>query len=182
MSNRLQFAISLAEFVHEDQFYGDKKYIAHLRDVASIMEDWIDNPGLSNISMFDLYDDLVDVFIIAYLHDSIEDTNLNLKTIENLFGQFVAECISLLTDPKLKNRKERKKASHEKLSKVKDKYQLALVVKAADRLANVRACINSKDDRIDMYREEYLEFKTAVFREGLNGSLFDELDRLLLKE
>ena len=58
--------------------------------------------------------------------------------------------------------------------------ELALVVKAADRLANVRACIaDRKRDLLDVYRDEQEAFRRAAFRPGLCDALWTELDAAL---
>ncbi len=58
--------------------------------------------------------------------------------------------------------------------------QLALVVKVADRLSNVRACVDDANRRLwDVYRGEQVMFKASAFRLGLCDDLWLELEGLL---
>ena len=53
----------------------------------------------------------------------------------------------------------------------------ALIVKAADRLANMRASESGKrEDLLAMYVQEYTEFKQAVYRENLCDDIWLALD------
>ena len=115
---------------HGEQKYGDKPYIHHLEAVVKILEPYGDEAKL-----------------IGYLHDVAEDTLISIKDIETEFGQFVAACVAILSDEPGANRKERKSKTYEKMLKVTGKEELALVVKAADRLANIEACISDKNMR-----------------------------------
>lgn len=120
--------------------------------------------------------------IIAYLHDTLEDTDLSKDEVQRNFGEVVAQCVEIVTDPEGPNRKARKKALHDRLWAIQadSPVALALVVKAGDRLANVRAsAAESRKDLLDMYRREHQEFRKAVFRPGLNDDLISETDRLL---
>jgi guanosine-3',5'-bis(diphosphate) 3'-pyrophosphohydrolase len=57
---------------------------------------------------------------------------------------------------------------------------LLLVVKAADRLANVRACLGDhKRSMWEFYCSEHPVFRTAAYRAGLCDSLWSELDLAL---
>jgi hypothetical protein len=46
--------------------------------------------------------------------------------------------------------------------------ELALIVKACDRLTNIRACVSDKNhEKIAIYKSEYPIFKNSIFREGI---------------
>jgi (p)ppGpp synthase/HD superfamily hydrolase len=111
--------------------------------------------------------DLVRVYVdivvtIAYLHDIVEDTGVTVDYIKYEFGCFVSECVGILTDESGVNRIERKTKTYQKMSLVTGEHELALIVKVADRLANVTACINDGDeDRLHVYRLR------SVYRDGL---------------
>lgn len=118
--------------------------------------------------------------MLAYLHDTIEDTHISNGDIANDFGIYIATCAGMLTDEPGLNRQERKLRSHAKLSRIKGIFELALIVKAADRLANVRACIDQSNRRLfTMYQDEHPAFRTAAFRVGLCPEIWKELDALL---
>ncbi len=110
--------------VHGDQKYGDDPYSKHLDAVATLAAPF----GAQAIT-------------VAYLHDAVEDTSATLATIEAQFDAFIATCVGLLTDEPGATRKERKAKTYAKMASVTGPTELALIVKAADRLANVRACV-----------------------------------------
>lgn len=165
MSSRIALARSLADFMHGDQKYAAQRYVTHLDAVAEIVTDRGE-----------------DAVVIAYLHDSVEDTPLLGASIENIFGATVAACVDAVTDPPGANRKERKAGSYAKLAAIEvgSQRELALVVKAADRLANVRACVREKNTQLlEMYRGEQPTFRSAVRREALNEEWVREIDALV---
>lgn len=153
----VQLARAVAVTAHADQRYGLDPYSVHLDAVATLVRPY--GPY---------------AVIVAYLHDAAEDTPLEFGQIAGMFGTFVAECVQLLTDEGGHNRAARKAATNAKLAGVGEPHHLALVVKAADRLANVRA-----GGKADMYRKEHAAFRAACFREGLCPELWAELDSLL---
>jgi (p)ppGpp synthase/HD superfamily hydrolase len=159
----LQKARPFAVASHGDQKYGDHPYVFHLDAVAKLAEPYGE-----------------DATIVAYLHDVVEDTDATVESIEALFGPKVAACVGLLTDEPSANRKERKAKTYAKLAEVRGPSELALVVKAADRLANVRACLEDQKKSLwDLYRSEYAVFRRSAFRAGHCDPLWNELDRLL---
>ena len=92
----------------------------------------------------------------------------------------LAACVALLTDQPGANRKERKAAAYAKLAQVSGPLELALIVKAADRLANVRASVKDDNARmLQVYRGEHPTFRQAAYRPGLCDPLWSELDALL---
>ena len=117
--------------------------------------------------------------VIAYLHDVVEDADIELNTIEIEFGKFVADCVSILTDEAGNNRKERKEKTNFKMKNVSGELEMALIVKASDRLANMLACIaDNNHELLSMYKNEHEAFKNSVYREGLCDMLWYELDRI----
>lgn len=156
-------ARAFAVQAHGDQTYGDKPYSFHLDMVAGNLAPYGEQAQ-----------------VVGYLHDVVEDTNVTKEAVEEEFGSFVAECVGLLTDEQGANRKERKAKTYEKLSRVSGPTQLALVVKVADRLANVKACAaDGKRALWEVYLSEQATFKGAAYRAGLCDPLWAELDELL---
>ena len=146
---------------HGEQKYGDKPYIHHLEAVVKILEPYGNGAKL-----------------IGYLHDVAEDTHISIKEIEKEFGPFVAACVAMLSDEPGANRKERKSKTYEKMSKVAGKEELALVVKAADRLANIEACISDKNmSLLSMYQNEHEAFSKAVYRQGLCDDIWKRINK-----
>lgn len=160
-----------ASWAHGDQKYGEEPYVAHLDEVAAKVAQYLPDGD---------DDDIQDV---AYLHDVVEDTPVTVAFVEEYFGVIVSTAVAQLTDPEAPNRKERKRLLHErlkKLSSAKLPYRLALIVKAADRLANVKRCAEEDNEKmLKMYADEHPEFREATYREGLCEGIWEELDSLL---
>lgn len=149
--------------VHGNQLYDGKPYVVHLDEVANIVKPWGEH-----------------AVILAYLHDEGEDVNKHLPrnerigSIRSVFGDKIAREVDLITDEDGKNRRERKTNTYPKLSAAGPDMSLAIVVKVADRLANVRhGRLN------DMYRKEHPQFKAAAYRPGLCDQLWREIETIL---
>jgi (p)ppGpp synthase/HD superfamily hydrolase len=131
---------------HGDQKYGDKPYVYHLDAVANLVTEF--GPVYQ---------------AAAYLHDILEDTKVTSDEIRKEFGDDITEAVILLTDEPGRNRKERKAKTNQKLAATDNK--VALVVKAADRLANMEeSAKDPSSGKLDMYIKEYNDFAKAVYR------------------
>jgi (p)ppGpp synthase/HD superfamily hydrolase len=157
-------ARDFAATAHGEQKYGTAPYVVHLDEVARI------------VSSVDPHEDAA---AVAYLHDVLEDTSVTAETVEGNFGTFVRLCVEIVTDPPGATRKERKALLHERLKAVPESHYLALIVKAADRLANVRSSARDNPGLLSMYRKEHAAFKDAAFRPGLCDELWAEMERHL---
>lgn len=147
---------------HGDQKYGEAPYAVHLDDVAVLVQPY----GPTAVT-------------VAYLHDVIEDSPTTLSEVRDAYGVLVADCVDLLTDPPGVNRRERKMALFARLKEVRGVTELALVVKVADRLANLQACIEGKNlSLLQMYLNEHAAFQEAVFRPGLCDDLWGRISAL----
>ncbi|WP_418128262.1 HD domain-containing protein [Variovorax sp. 375MFSha3.1] len=149
--------------MHGDQKYGTHPYVHHLDAVAALLQPYGDKAR-----------------VVGYLHDVVEDTAATVADVRSRFGDLVASCVALLTDAPGANRKERKARTYAALAEVKGDEELALLVKAADRLANVRACVADGQRALwDTYHGEHPTFRAAAFRAGQCDALWSELDTLL---
>jgi len=158
-----QQARSFAIKAHAQQRYGDHPYSFHLDAVAALAAPYGE-----------------EAVVVAYLHDTAEDTEVTIAEIGNRFGPKIASCVSLLTDEPGDSRKERKAKTYAKLAQVHATNELALVVKTADRLANVRACLADRKHSLwQLYRSEHEVFKASAYRAELCEPLWVELDSLL---
>lgn len=163
MSLLQQQARAFAIAAHAEQRYGDHPYSFHLDAVAALAAPYGKEAS-----------------VVAYLHDAVEDTQVTIEDIERKFAAKVAACVRLLTDERGENRRERKAKTYTKLAEVQEPHELALIVKAADRLANVRAClVDRKRDLWQLYQSEHAGFKAAAYRSRLCDPLWVELDVLL---
>lgn len=155
-------ARSFAIEAHGDQKYGPHPYQVHLDAVAALASDYGETAG-----------------VVAYLHDVVEDTTVELSAIEERFGKRVAECVSILTDEPGANRQERKRKTYRKMTEVSGELELALIVKAADRLANMLACIADGNSRLlEVYKQEHEAFTAAAYRQDLCFPLWHEMHRI----
>lgn len=143
--------------------YGDQQYSFHLDAVVELLADFGQEAQ-----------------IVGYLHDVVEDTVVSLQAVREKFGDRVADCVALVTDETGTNRKERKARTNAKLAAVTDKNEVALLVKAADRLANLRASARGgSGSKLEMYRREHFAFRQAAYRPGLCDEMWQEMDRIL---
>jgi (p)ppGpp synthase/HD superfamily hydrolase len=152
---------------HADHAYGEHPYSVHLEEVAELVREVDPSPLAEDV---------------AYLHDVLEDCDHTKDELEELFGADVADAVHCVTDPPGHNRKTRKQRLHGILAGLDpkvDPFRVALLVKAADRLANVRSCVKLGDKRLGMYRKEHPTFRIATFREGICDVIWTELDELL---
>ena len=147
---------------HGSQMYGELHYSVHLDAVASLVKDHGETAE-----------------VIAYLHDVVEDTGVGLDVITREFGTFVSECVAIVTDEPGNTRKERKAKTYKKMAQVSGAVELALLVKAADRLANVRSCIAGNNHRLmNIYKSEYPVFKHSAYRENMCEEIWSELQKI----
>jgi (p)ppGpp synthase/HD superfamily hydrolase len=162
-TSHVNAARAYALSMHGAQMYGAHPYSHHLDAVAATLA-----PHGQEAQ------------VIGYLHDVVEDTGATVADVRTRFGNKVAACVELLTDAPGANRKERKSKTYAKLSRVTGAEELALVVKVADRLSNVRACVvDAHRELWSLYRGEHTVFKTSAFRPGLCDELWFELDDLM---
>ena len=149
--------------MHGDQKYGVHPYVHHLDAVATLLRPYGEQAR-----------------VVGFLHDVVEDTEATVADVRSRFGDLVARCVALLTDAPGANRSERKAKTYAARAPVTGEEELALVVKAADRLANVRACVADGHRTLwDTYHGEHPTFRAAAFRKGQCDPLWVELDALL---
>ncbi|MBX2858318.1 MAG: HD domain-containing protein [Cellvibrionaceae bacterium] len=150
---------------HGNQSYGQHPYWVHLDDVAKLAADFGER-----------------AVVISYLHDVVEDTPTTIKEIQENFSEFVADCVEIVTDEPGETRKLRKAKTYKKMASVHGELELALIVKAADRLANIKASlVNRSKKHMNMYQSEHDCFKKSAYRPGLCEALWSEMDKLIDK-
>lgn len=160
MTDPRYFAID----AHGDQTYSGSPYVRHLDAVARIVAPYGE-----------------DFVTLAYLHDTVEDTSVTPSIISDFFGKRMGVLVDLITDPPTGTRDDKKRVMNKRFSELKDTpfNSPLFVVKAADRLANVRSCIVTGHTLIKRYRKEHGDFKAALYRHALCDELWLELDHLL---
>ena len=156
-------ARTFAVTAHGDQAYGNDPYVVHLDAVAQLASSFGDAAA-----------------VVAYLHDVVEDTEVSLADIAAQFGTFVSDCVAILTDEPGENRHLRKTKTYQKMAEVRGDRELALIVKACDRLANVQACVAQQAmNRLAIYKNEHDLFRSSVYRQGLCDDLWRELETIM---
>jgi hypothetical protein len=156
---KLRKARDFAVHHHGSQRYGEHPYVYHLDQVVEILEPYGENAQ-----------------VLGYLHDVVEDTAATPQIVQVEFGRLIAECVCILTDEPGIDRRERKRLTYRKMSAVRGELELALIVKAADRLANIRSCLESAAaHRLATYRSEFDAFHQSAFRPGLCDELWAQL-------
>ena len=164
-------ARAFAVQAHGAQQYGGHPYVHHLEAVVHLLKPF------GNVAQ-----------VVGFLHDVVEDTDLPPERISEEFGDLVGDCVKLLTDSPAGDRAEKKARSHAKLAQVPADHEtkLALIVKAADRLANLRHCAEGVKNgdatsvrKLAMYRKEHPAFRTAVYRPGLCEDLWEEMEQII---
>lgn len=92
------------------------------------------------------------------------------------FSESISELVQSVTDEAGHNRKGRKRLTNEKLSRL-PAASIALRVKLADRVANVRSCVQEQNKGL---LRMYQNFRAAVYRPESGGEdLWEELGQLL---
>lgn len=147
---------------HGDQKYGDQPYFFHLCQVAGLLQSYGETAQ-----------------VIAYLHDVVEDTAVSIDELRDEFGQLVASCVSILTDEPGATRQERKAKTYQKMAQVEGELELALIVKAADRLANMQSCVRTNHQRLlQTYRQEFPDFHAGAYRPQICEDIWEEIQSL----
>lgn len=148
MSNIVADAEHLARERHIDQRYGDRPYSAHLEAVVGVLREFgHDSPAM---------------LAAGWLHDTVEDTGLTIDEVRGSFGAEVAELVWAVTGQG-PNRKARVADTYRKLAA----YPAAVNLKLADRLANVRSCVESGNQGLfQMYRQEWPAMRDTLAGHG----------------
>ena len=158
MSRKLGLAETLSAYAHEEQFYGKHDYYdTHIIDVV--------NRVISKVQHLSKKEQ-EDHLIVAYLHDVLEDSDLTSDTIDDLFGNDIAEAVKKLshtynyvgsygiiyrTDP----------ISYAKYIEAIKTDPMSLTVKICDTESNLEASIrDGNQKRIDKYTKQ-LELLTS---------------------
>ena len=163
---KLDKAIYIAIEAHHGQKYGAFDYDFHLNHVCEIL------------IKFGIYD--IIILISAWLHDIIEDTHWTKDDVEREFGTIIAEVVENVTDAPGKNRKERKAKTYIKI--IRDKR--SVILKVADRIANIKHSLRVRSKHLGMYIKEHEEFCKQLrnsYDDPILIKMFDYLDNLIDK-
>jgi guanosine-3',5'-bis(diphosphate) 3'-pyrophosphohydrolase len=151
-------ALAWARELHADQSYGHLPYAVHLDAVAEVLR------------QFGHGDDPV-LMSAGHLHDAIEDQGVTREQIAARFGERVADIVDAVSDPAGADRSSQKAAAYPRIRELDD----AVIVKLADRIANVQA----GGPKRAMYRDEQRAFRESVRTDGVADDMWAYLDALL---
>ena len=154
--NKEHEAYKIAMRYHADQMYGDKPYEVHLQAVRDVL-----------VEFGYIQEDLL---CAAWLHDIIEDTDCPVKLLADRFGPEVVNLVWAVTGFGV-NRKARAEDAYRKMQH----EPRAVILKCADRIANMRASIGS--DKEQMYLKAWPDFSTKLVS-GMPIAMFDALFKL----
>lgn len=133
--------------MHGVQDYDGFPYQKHLQDVEDVLEKF----GYGGYFK-----------IAAWLHDIMEDCSVSYNDVKKSFGENIAEIVYCVTDELGRNRKERKEKTYPKIKSNPD----AIIIKLADRIANIENSFERKHSMLDAYQKEYEDFKNGICVEG----------------
>lgn len=142
-----ELAIYTAGRYHQDQMYGESPYVHHLSAVDQVLQPW--------------YDEAHPLRIASWLHDAIEDGDALFMDLEKMFGPIVANLVYCVTNEAGINHKERAIKTYPKIAGCPD----AIVLKLADRIANVEHSISTFSYHGLMYVKEHPGFRKALFND-----------------
>ncbi|MDP2655946.1 MAG: HD domain-containing protein [bacterium] len=113
----------------------------------------------------------VDVIVAALLHDVVEDTEVTLIEIGEIFGVIVAHYVSLLT------RDAHMETKEEKFKKTLCRSQEVKLIKTSDWLDNLRSFRGRVDrgDRWQRHLREAQEMYIPLAQSTHNSYLIDEM-------
>lgn len=140
--NKMKEAYKVAEEKHKGQTRKDgTPYIEHPLKVAEIVKKYFSNHPRVN-----------ELVTAAYLHDTVEDTDLTIEEIKEKFGEYVAYLVAGVTKDEMLKQKVGKTIylSNEIVNMEED----ILSLKLCDRLANILDLKNAPEDFVEKYETE----------------------------
>jgi (p)ppGpp synthase/HD superfamily hydrolase len=168
----MEDVIAFAATAHSGQTYDGQTYLqGHLEKVFAEMEQLIARESIGEPAAGWL-------LAACYLHDTIEDCGVTREELDQRFGPEVAWLVWAVTDEKTPgdNRKLRKSRTY---VKIRDYGELAVALKLADRIANVRAAVASNPGFLKMYRKEQPGFESALRAPGRFDATWELLNGML---
>ncbi len=163
LSAEVKKARTFALTAHNDRLYGDMPYSYYLDQVAEVAG---------------RYGEIATV--VAYLHDVIGRTPICEADVLSIFGEKVGTLIGALSDEPGATATEAKLKTYIKMKNTPKESSLALLVKAASRLIDVRmSATHTGLDALKTYRSEQSSLRSAAYRPGLCDEIWSELDMLL---
>lgn len=168
--------IRLAIAKHETengQMYGKNEYSYHLRQVRSVLKRFGFGP---KDSLFGLK-----IGTAAWLHDIIEDTDVTLEQVRELYGEEISTTVLGVTKIDTDNIR-----GAEKLRLTYERTRLhrgSRILKLADRIANVEEGLmllfSGQKSKVHKYFEEWRLFSELIYVPGDADLMWRHLELLL---
>lgn len=112
------------------------------------------------------------LFVAAWLHDILEDTETKMRELQEKFGDKVADVVQAVTDAEGPTRAARKALTYPK-TRAGGKWAVRL--KLADRVAN----LENRGRYFDVYCKEHEDFRRSLYTKGENEDMWEYLDNLV---
>ena len=139
MKQKVKLAKKLSKTFHKGQTYGLYDYFEyHINGVVNLLK-------VHNMSS--------KFIIVAYLHDIVEDTKIDISTVKNLFGKEIADAVDAMTKRKNESRKEyiTRCAAN----------KIARFVKLQDAVFNASNCFKNKNsNQFNYYMDTIASLKS----------------------
>jgi hypothetical protein len=147
------------------QMQGDKFYTCHLEKVENVL--------------IRFYSCSFRMRAAAWLHDTVEKSDINMKDINREFPGLVASLVEAVTSAAGTTREQRNSATY---TRVKERGRNAVILKLADRIANVeeaiQAAIRTNDSKPPIYEDEYSQFRDALYESKDADAMWAHMDIL----
>ncbi len=142
---QINLARTFAQQAQKDIEYAGGPYDVHNQEVGEVLKRF----GYNELSHPALH-------VAKHLHDVFEDTDMTpMDAVKAGIDPAGVRLAELVTDEPGETRKERKIKTYPKIASEME----AITLKLCDRIANVE-----RDGKFSMYRQEYPEFKKALYQ------------------
>jgi (p)ppGpp synthase/HD superfamily hydrolase len=160
--------LRFATLAHKGQYrkYTGEEYITHPIAVADLVEQYMDLQGTFS------EEEIQTAIQIALLHDTVEDTDTTIETIQNLFGFKVAQGVWFLTKCPdfVGNRAERKFLCETRLAQAPE---IVKIIKNCDMYHNSLSIEEHDPNFYTLFKKE-----TASLLTAMKIDLFSELENM----
>ena len=146
----MYFAIAAHEAVQQKRKYTGLPYWTHCESVAGMVKAV---GGDENM------------VCAAWLHDTVEDTGVNINTIQDLFGKDVADLVSGLTDVSTKEDGNRAKRKEIDRMHTTEQSARCKTIKLCDLIDNASSILQYDREFAEVYIKEK-ELLLEVLKEG----------------